>query len=129
MPQCMQKGFKACPRYSGRGGFDCVDTENDPESCGGCLTVDGKGDGKDCTAVKGVSVTRCVEGGCVIDSCRRGWKKSLDGKTCTSVSGGPGTSSSSSHHSGSNLHVQGVNAQKPKKFRTTAKRAIHPKIY
>ncbi|KAG8918544.1 hypothetical protein FRC01_001804, partial [Tulasnella sp. 417] len=63
--QCAQ-GLDACPRYSGRGGFDCVDTENDPEACGGCIGLDGRGTGKDCTAIEGASVTRCVKRSCVV---------------------------------------------------------------
>ncbi|KAG8902047.1 hypothetical protein FRC00_002420 [Tulasnella sp. 408] len=62
--RCTQ-GYDACPRYSGRGGFDCVDTENDPESCGGCIGLDGQGTGTDCTTIKGASVTRCVKRACV----------------------------------------------------------------
>ncbi|KAG9043096.1 hypothetical protein FS837_010036 [Tulasnella sp. UAMH 9824] len=80
------KGFKSCPNYNGRGGFECVDTQNDPESCGGCVSFNGKGSGTDCTAMEGVSVTRCVKGSCVIDSCGRGYAKSLDGSSCAPVS-------------------------------------------
>ncbi|KAG8923391.1 hypothetical protein FRC01_012807 [Tulasnella sp. 417] len=80
------KGFQSCPHYSGRGGFECVDTQNDPESCGGCVSLDGKGSGTDCTALEGVSVTRCAAGSCIIDACRKGYAKSLDGTSCVSVS-------------------------------------------
>ncbi|KAG8943611.1 hypothetical protein FRC04_002772 [Tulasnella sp. 424] len=112
--QCT-KGFEACPLYSGRVGFDCVDTENDPESCGGCLGLDGEGPGTDCTAIKGVSVTRCVKRSCVIDSCRKGWVKSFDGTSCVSNSHSTGSSESD------DLHVQDIDA---KKRRSSAKRAI-----
>ncbi|KIO29695.1 hypothetical protein M407DRAFT_21121 [Tulasnella calospora MUT 4182] len=79
------KGFDSCPHYSGRGGFECVDTQNDPESCGGCVSLDVKGKGTDCTAIDGVSVSRCVKGSCVIDSCGKGYAKSLDGSSCISA--------------------------------------------
>ncbi|KAG8943608.1 hypothetical protein FRC04_002769 [Tulasnella sp. 424] len=112
--QCTN-GFEACPRYSGNGGSDCIDTENDPESCGGCLGLDGEGPGTDCTAIKGVSVTRCVKKSCVIDSCRKGWVKSLDGTSCVVNSHSTGSSESD------DLHVQDTDA---KKRRSSAKRAI-----
>ncbi|KAG8910582.1 hypothetical protein FRC01_006249 [Tulasnella sp. 417] len=79
--QCT-RGFESCPHYSGRGGVECVDTQSDPESCGGCVSVDGKGSGTDCTALEGVSVTRCAKGSCVIDACKKGYAKSLDGSSC-----------------------------------------------
>ncbi|KAG8943610.1 hypothetical protein FRC04_002771 [Tulasnella sp. 424] len=115
------KGFDACPRYSGRGGFDCIDTENDPESCGGCLGLDGSGSGTDCTAIKGVSVTRCVKRSCVIDSCRKGWAKSLDGASCVLVSRTTGSSQATE------LHVQDTNTRK--KRTSSAKRSIRGSIY
>ncbi|KIO28222.1 hypothetical protein M407DRAFT_22555 [Tulasnella calospora MUT 4182] len=113
-------GFDACPRYSGRGGFDCVDTENDPESCGGCVGLDGEGSGTDCTAIKGVSVTRCVKRSCVIDSCRKGWVKSLDGSSCVLASRATGSPVSDG------LHAQ---EGETKKRRSPAKRAIRRNIY
>ncbi|KAG9042531.1 hypothetical protein FS837_010752 [Tulasnella sp. UAMH 9824] len=95
-------GFTSCPRLSGQAGSDCVDTENDPESCGGCVGLEGEGSGTDCTAIQGTSATRCVKGSCVIDSCRKGFTKSIDGTSCVS--------------SGSD----GLHAQK----RSSAKRAV-----
>ncbi|KAG9043308.1 hypothetical protein FS837_009759 [Tulasnella sp. UAMH 9824] len=89
-------GFKKCPLYTGIGGFDCVDVKNDPEQCGGCVSVDGLPnptsgpEGQDCTAIPNVSVVNCVEGKCVIENCRKGFTKSKDGKSCTPVSGSSG---------------------------------------
>ncbi|KAG8956979.1 hypothetical protein FRC00_004645, partial [Tulasnella sp. 408] len=60
------RGLESCPHYSGRGAFECVDTQSDPESCGGCVSLDGKGSGTDCTAIDGVSVAHCAKGSCVI---------------------------------------------------------------
>ncbi|KIO28221.1 hypothetical protein M407DRAFT_22554 [Tulasnella calospora MUT 4182] len=113
--RCAQ-GFTACPRYSGRGGFDCVDTENDPESCGGCVGLDGEGTGTDCTATKGASVTRCVKRSCVVDSCRKGWVKSIDGTSCVLVS-----------RSSRGVHAQGTEVKR--KSTSSAKRAIRAKIF
>ncbi|KAG8891617.1 hypothetical protein FRC01_014605 [Tulasnella sp. 417] len=85
-------GFKKCPLYTGMGGFDCVDVKNDPEQCGGCVSIDGVPrsfggkEGQDCTAIPNVSVVNCVKGKCVIENCRKGFTKSKDGKSCSSVS-------------------------------------------
>ncbi|KAG8902045.1 hypothetical protein FRC00_002418 [Tulasnella sp. 408] len=113
------KGFTSCPRYSGRGGFDCVDTENDPEACGGCVGLDGSGSGTDCTAIQGTSATSCVRGSCVIDSCRKGWVKSLDGSECVLASRATGSPASDG------LHAQ--DAKKAK--RSSGKRAIRHNIF
>ncbi|KAG8993300.1 hypothetical protein FRB90_000727 [Tulasnella sp. 427] len=85
-------GHKKCPLYSGVGGFDCVDVKNDPEQCGGCVAIDGitnsstPGDeGQDCTAIPNVSIVNCVKGKCIVASCRKGFTKSSDGKSCESV--------------------------------------------
>jgi hypothetical protein len=64
-----RRSYTACPHISGRGGWDCVDTMNDPEMCGGCINLDGtRGEaaGQDCTAILNVSVVKCKRGGCVI---------------------------------------------------------------
>ncbi|KAG9042529.1 hypothetical protein FS837_010750 [Tulasnella sp. UAMH 9824] len=114
-------GFTSCPRFSGRGGFDCVDTENDPESCGGCLSLDGEGSGTDCTAIQGTSATSCVKGSCVIDSCRKGWVKSLDGTSCVLTSRATGSPAPG------NLHSQDTNAKKVK--RSPTKRGIRRNIF
>ncbi|KAG8924971.1 hypothetical protein FRC00_004480, partial [Tulasnella sp. 408] len=86
-------GFKKCPLYTGVGGFDCVDVKNDPEQCGGCVSIDGLPnpssgpEGQDCTAIPNVSVVSCVGGECIIENCRKGFTKSEDGKSCTLFSG------------------------------------------
>jgi len=77
------RGYKKCAHYSGMGGFDCVDVANDPESCGDCVsTEDAPGTGRDCTAIPGVSIVQCKRGGCLIESCRKGFTKSADGQAC-----------------------------------------------
>lgn len=59
-------GLKRCPHYAGLGGFECVDTQSDPESCGGCLGFDAESDGVDCTAIPYVNRVSCRRGHCVI---------------------------------------------------------------
>ena len=99
--------YTACPRFTGIGGWDCVDTKNDPEMCGGCLKLAGtssEDDGQDCTAIPGVNVVKCKRGGCVIgkrhraqakssqpiipiiaESCRKGFTLSDDAKSCVKI--------------------------------------------
>ncbi|KIO28220.1 hypothetical protein M407DRAFT_22553 [Tulasnella calospora MUT 4182] len=113
-------GFTACARFFGRGGFDCVDTKNDPESCGGCVGPDGKGTGTDCTTIKGVIVTRCVQGSCVIDSCRKRWIRSLDSTSCDLLPHEIGRPEHTSPYTG------GTDA---KKMRSSAKRVCRANIY
>ncbi|KAG8902046.1 Dihydroxyacetone synthase [Tulasnella sp. 408] len=105
-------GFTSCPRLTGTGGSDCVDTESDAESCGGCVGADGEGAGTDCTAAEGVSATRCVKGSCVVDSCRKGFTKSIDGTSCV-LSGSD------------ELHAQGSHSNK----RSSAKRAVRHTMF
>ena len=103
-PLNCRRSYTACPHISGRGGWDCVDTKNDPEMCGGCISLDGtsgKGDGQDCTAIPNVNIVHCKRGGCVIgkslakrcnplsnpnisssESCRKGFTLGEDGKSC-----------------------------------------------
>ena len=64
--QMCMRGLTACFHYSGRGGWDCLDTKSDVESCGGCVGPTGEDDGEDCTAIPNVNVVNCVESKCVI---------------------------------------------------------------
>ena len=73
------RGHKSCPVYGstlrGRGylkGHECVDVQNDLESCGGCVaddspfggrTADG---GRDCSAIPNVDSVSCKAGKCLI---------------------------------------------------------------
>ncbi|KAG8946371.1 Dihydroxyacetone synthase [Tulasnella sp. 408] len=66
-----QKGWQLCSNYLGVRGSECVDTQNDPESCGGCVSAVGKSSGTDCTAMEGVGLARCVKGSCVIGQHQR----------------------------------------------------------
>ena len=76
--------MKSCPLYgstSGRGflkGYECIDIQNDLESCGGCAlnespfgqpSADG---GRDCSAIPFADDVRCRRGVCVIGECLAG---------------------------------------------------------
>lgn len=71
--------------------FECIDTQTELESCGGCVNGVYTGQdtasnitssGVDCTAIPGVSFgsVSCVRGQCVVSRCRRGYHL-IDG-TC-----------------------------------------------
>ena len=77
-PQKCPKGYATCPVYGmlyGAGytrSFECVDIQNDLESCGGCVDGDswngeknGSG-GRDCSAIPNVDSVHCARGECVI---------------------------------------------------------------
>ncbi|KAJ9097730.1 hypothetical protein QFC21_004768 [Naganishia friedmannii] len=62
--------------------WECMDTQKDIESCGGCqFPVSGGEQGEDCTTMVGVNSVACVDGACEALSCARGYK--LHGKECT----------------------------------------------
>ncbi|GAA5993144.1 hypothetical protein JCM10908_001309 [Rhodotorula pacifica] len=58
--------YTACPLSNG---YECIDTSNDLEQCGGC-----SGYGTDCTALEGVYAVGCVRGRCEIWACEEGYK-------------------------------------------------------
>ncbi|WWC63084.1 uncharacterized protein I303_105683 [Kwoniella dejecticola CBS 10117] len=92
------KGSTACRLENDPNSFECVDTMNDLESCGGCMygpygrsgvEVGGSANstytaGNDCSAMPGVALghSSCVEGKCQFD-CKIGWK--TDGKQCVKL--------------------------------------------
>ncbi|CAE6380887.1 unnamed protein product [Rhizoctonia solani] len=57
-------GTTLCEVKSGRGGFECVDTLNSLETCGGC--------DNDCSSLGGTNEVQCLKGQCVIKSCAPG---------------------------------------------------------
>ncbi|EKM49722.1 uncharacterized protein PHACADRAFT_106717 [Phanerochaete carnosa HHB-10118-sp] len=71
-------GHKKCPVYGmiyGAGytrSYECVDTQNDLESCGGCVDGDSwngepsAAGGRDCSAIPNVDSVRCAKGQCII---------------------------------------------------------------
>ena len=90
------RGFTACPRFTGRDGWDCVDTRADAEMCGGCVKMDDpesetpSGKGRDCTALPNVSIVQCKKSQCVVESCRKGYEVSEDQTECVRSSGAGG---------------------------------------
>lgn len=69
MEQTCGKGEKACRVFGGKElAFECLDTENNIESCGGC-PLDG---GEDCTAIFGARAVECVRGRCHVRECEKG---------------------------------------------------------
>ncbi|KAN0135206.1 hypothetical protein V8E53_007097 [Lactarius tabidus] len=84
---CTERGYgwTACGVF-GRGtrAWECVNTELDLESCGGCvfpLTPFSR-IGKDCTALPGVADVSCLSGECVVYRCMPGYALSRDGTHC-----------------------------------------------
>ncbi|KAK9895237.1 hypothetical protein P389DRAFT_205291 [Cystobasidium minutum MCA 4210] len=76
--------LSACPIPSLQGGYECVDTTQELENCGGCA-VDGEG--VDCTAITGVSGVGCLSGKCVVFSCVDGYRLSSAGACVPSLLG------------------------------------------
>ncbi|KAI0639396.1 hypothetical protein C8Q77DRAFT_1152380 [Trametes polyzona] len=75
-------GLEACPLVglTGLSGdYECADTRNDVQSCGGCVST---GAGVDCTAIDGVGNVGCNNGKCVVLTCAAGYKRSADGSLC-----------------------------------------------
>ncbi|KAH6873765.1 hypothetical protein BKA70DRAFT_516216 [Coprinopsis sp. MPI-PUGE-AT-0042] len=83
-------GFSACGVY-GRStdSWECLNTQKDLESCGGCI-VPLKGDlnpqeGRDCTAIEGVSDVACVHGACEVKKCMDGYETNETRDSCVPV--------------------------------------------
>ncbi|EDR03516.1 uncharacterized protein LACBIDRAFT_307294 [Laccaria bicolor S238N-H82] len=80
-------GLKACG-ILGRSAksWECIDTQSDLESCGGCAVPLLHGlstpDGEDCAAIAGVSDVSCVNGQCSIHRCMPGYKLDALSKSC-----------------------------------------------
>ncbi|KDQ63744.1 hypothetical protein JAAARDRAFT_189284 [Jaapia argillacea MUCL 33604] len=82
-------GLEACPisgltSRSGDGSFDyeCLDTTQELESCGGCVSL---GKGQDCTAITGAWNVGCEQGSCVVYTCAAGYKRSANGQSCVAL--------------------------------------------
>jgi len=72
-------GLSACPISAFGTGFECVDTQEELENCGGCNSL---GEGQDCTAIPGVAGVGCSNGKCVVLSCGEGYRMTSNG-ACT----------------------------------------------
>ncbi|EJU06065.1 hypothetical protein DACRYDRAFT_19383 [Dacryopinax primogenitus] len=75
-----------------RQGWECIDTQMDLESCGGCVTplMGEIATGIDCTSLEGVEDVACVSGFCTVYSCRDGFTVAADGQTCVVTAKKPG---------------------------------------
>ncbi|KAF9005083.1 hypothetical protein BDQ17DRAFT_1353759 [Cyathus striatus] len=66
--------------------WECVDIQNDLESCGGCMVSLNPGlpdaDGVDCTAIPGVADVSCVRGACVVNRCMPGYDLNSSKSSC-----------------------------------------------
>ncbi|KAJ7369048.1 hypothetical protein DFH08DRAFT_678203 [Mycena albidolilacea] len=83
------EGLTSCP-VPGRsfGGWDCIDTRNDLESCGGCMySVSSETAGQDCTALLGVNDVSCIKGQCAVRKCMLGYKLYEDHTHCVESGG------------------------------------------
>ncbi|WWC90913.1 uncharacterized protein L201_005851 [Kwoniella dendrophila CBS 6074] len=78
------RGLTACQLEGDSTSFECIDTKNELESCGGCLfgayNVPGLSNitapiGTDCSTIQGVSLghSSCISGECQFD-CQKGWQ-------------------------------------------------------
>ncbi|GAA5826226.1 hypothetical protein JCM3770_006113 [Rhodotorula araucariae] len=81
--QAVEHHFQAASEFSGvmlgAGGYECLDTTQSLESCGGCAST---GEGVDCTKIRGAQGVGCETGKCVVFSCEQGWRPSPDGDQC-----------------------------------------------
>lgn len=69
------------PTASGVWAWECLDTQTELESCGGCLST---GAGKDCTSIAHAVSVGCEEGACVVHSCKTGFA-AVNGTSCERV--------------------------------------------
>lgn len=93
-------GYEVCETgfrgLSGKtGGWECVNTQADLESCGGCQNpMEGRSAGVDCTAIVGMAGVACVSGVCEVSSCIKGYK--LENNACVPVTRSASSAAASS---------------------------------
>ncbi|WRT65872.1 uncharacterized protein IL334_002823 [Kwoniella shivajii] len=86
---CAQ-GQTACALPSSRffkyGGYECTDTLNDVESCGGCtFAFPGQAQGQDCTALPYAIDVACNSGACAVQACQEGYEPNFDETSCVAL--------------------------------------------
>ena len=59
---CKNPSHTECPIPGLEHSVECIDTQSNIESCGGCTNAGGV----DCTAIKGIGAVACRTGSCVI---------------------------------------------------------------
>ncbi|EGG01680.1 uncharacterized protein MELLADRAFT_72934 [Melampsora larici-populina 98AG31] len=67
----------ACPISHLSLGFECIDTNLELASCGGCVT---KGEGENCLSITGAAGVGCLEGKCVVFSAESGYYLGQQGR-------------------------------------------------
>jgi hypothetical protein len=93
-------GLVSCPVSGLTGGYECLDTATELESCGGCVTL---GQGQDCNKIEGAWNVACERGTCkgtpffvlynvgakhmrlTVYSCEGGYRLDADKNTCVSL--------------------------------------------
>ncbi|KAH9821802.1 hypothetical protein DFH28DRAFT_532189 [Melampsora americana] len=72
-------GLSACPisPFSSSKGYECIDTQEEIESCGGCSST---GEGINCNTVPGVKFAGCAASQCLAFSCEEGYNLTSDQK-------------------------------------------------
>jgi len=83
------QGHTACgiPARSAKA-WECLNTQTELESCGGCVLPFNGQDGPkgvDCTAIAGISDVSCIKGRCSVHRCMPGYKINAFGDSCDYV--------------------------------------------
>ncbi|TFY64336.1 hypothetical protein EVG20_g5973 [Dentipellis fragilis] len=79
------EGWMACGVFGGAArAWECIDTTNDLESCGGCAIplTPYTPFGVDCTAIPGVADVSCLSGSCIVHRCLPGFMRTADASEC-----------------------------------------------
>ncbi|GAA6003392.1 hypothetical protein JCM10207_000311 [Rhodosporidiobolus poonsookiae] len=64
---------------AGAGGYECVNTQEALDSCGGCASTQ---EGQDCTQIHAAKGVGCEQGRCVVFSCQAGYRPAITGDKC-----------------------------------------------
>lgn len=67
----------ACPISFLSENLECLDTQTELSSCGGCVTLDA---GENCLKIPGAQGVGCLSGSCVVFSVEAGWKLNEEGR-------------------------------------------------
>lgn len=67
----------ACPISDNSENHECLDTQSELSSCGGCVTLN---DGENCLIIPGAQGVGCLQGKCVVFSVNEGYKMSEAGR-------------------------------------------------
>ncbi|KAI0314757.1 hypothetical protein OF83DRAFT_1063257, partial [Amylostereum chailletii] len=85
MCNVLGEGHMACGVFGGGArAWECVDTYNNLESCGGCTLplTPYTPVGMDCTTLPGVADVSCLSGQCVVHRCLSGYSRAKDASHC-----------------------------------------------